>query len=236
MTTPVTPAAPSAPTDQTTPPTTDPAATTPPAAPVPTPPAQPATGEPAATQADEGKTFTQADLDRILTDRLARERKASEDKQAEFNKKLAALFGGTTPEDGRPTGEQLIEQMQGMVAQAQDRANTATADAAARLAVRDDRVGALLAMVDVKAALKDVDASDTAKVNEAIKKAVDAKAAEFPEWKRTAIPGASTANPNGGGAAGKPTYTRDQLAKMSADELAKIADDLPRAYAEGRIS
>lgn len=153
---------------------------------------QPAAGEQPKPTEPEGKTFTQADLDKILTDRLARQEKS-------FNDRLAKFFGGDTGEgDGQQKPEDVLAQATAMIEQERQRANTAWAHSCAQAAqIKPERIGVLIGQVDLKAALADVDATDTTAVNAAIKKAVEAKAAEFPEWKATAAPASSTANPNG---------------------------------------
>lgn len=169
-----------------------------PPAPVPAPPAQPPApappaAQPPAVETPNGKTFTQTDLDRILTDRLDRQQKA-------FNEKLAKFFGGDTGEGDSKAAPDPVEQAQAMIDQAQARANTATARSFAQSAqIKPDRIDTLVGMVDMKAALSGVDSNDLAAVDAAIKAAITAKVAEFPEWKATAVPAASTANPNGVG-------------------------------------
>jgi hypothetical protein len=211
---------------------------------VPTPPAQPATppaAPPAASTApatgqqppEAGKDapkFTQADLDRIVNDRMDRFEKS-------FGDKLAGLFGAKPEGDGKTTPEQVLAQAKAITEQAQTRANFATARSFAQAAqIKPERLDALLGMVDINAALTNVDTANVAAVDAAIKAAVDAKAAEFPEFKAgPALPGSSTANPNQPPGAGPKRYSRAALKTMSQDQLVEIADDLVKAQAEGRI-
>ncbi|WP_460407331.1 hypothetical protein, partial [Actinophytocola sediminis] len=185
-----TPPATPAPTTPAAPAPTAPAAVTPPAT-----PAAPATGQPAADApkpTDPGdQKFTQADLDRILTDRLSRQEKT-------LGEKFAKLFGGEPEGDGKQKPEDVLAKATAMVEQAQARANAASARSYAQDAgIKKDRVGTLVGMVDMTTALSGVDTNDAAAVEAAIRKAVDAKVEEFPEWKASTVPGASTANPNG---------------------------------------
>jgi hypothetical protein len=194
---------------------------------------QPVGQQPAAPAQGDAKTFTQDELDHHLNDRMDRFKKSM---GAEF----AKLFGIDVAGEGgaKPDAEQVLAQARQVVEQAQTRANTATARSFAATSVRDDRIDTLVGMIDVNAALANVDANDANAVNTAIKAAVDAEAAKFPEWSRTAapqLPGSSTANPNQQTGDGKRIYTRAELQAMSQRDLAAIADDLALANREGRI-
>ncbi|AUI56791.1 hypothetical protein [Amycolatopsis sp. BJA-103] len=218
--------------------TTDPAAPPTGNAQPPTPPA-PANGQ----QQDSGqttppkpgpppnaeKTFTQADLDRILNERLSRQEKSLGDK-------LAALFGNKSTEgDGTVKPEDVLKRAEDMLTTARTTANTATAEALAQAAgIKPERIATFIGLANLTGALQGVDQNDAAAVKTAIKTAIDAKAAEFPEWKTT------TAAPASGGdrsaaAGGKKTYTRADLASMSDNELADNADEILAAQREGRI-
>jgi hypothetical protein len=71
--------------------------------------------------------------------------------------------------------------------------------------IKPDRVDTLASMVDLKTVLKGVDPNNPAAIDAAIKAAVDAKVAEFPEWKGTALPASS-----GGDRSGVETATLDE--------------------------
>lgn len=175
------------------------------------------------------KTFTQADLDRILNERLSRQEKSLGDK-------LAALFGNKTDDgDSTTKPEDVLKRAEDMLATARTTANNATAEALAQAAgIKPERIETFIGLANLAGALKDVDQNDAAAVKTAIKAAVDAKAAEFPEWKTTTAPAASGGD-RSAAAGGKKTYTRAQLESMSADELAANADDILAAQREGRI-
>lgn len=197
-----TPAAPPAPTPQ------PPAA---PPAPVPTPPANPPVPTPPAGSepSDANKTFTQADLDRIIGDRLTRAEQTWQQKQdeaaAERNKQLAAVFGITDP-NATPDPAKLLEQAQQQATAAQQRADTAEAKAVALAAgVKPERLDLFLRLADVSGVLKDVDRSKPEAAGVALKSAVDAALTAAPEFKGSALPSAS-----GGDGQGAPTPDLDQ--------------------------
>lgn len=220
-------------------PTGDPQGGQPPApvlTPPPNPPAggqqPPANDQPPANGGE--KTFTQADLDRIINERLDKQKAAIE---KSFGDKLAGLFGSKPEGDGQPSPEQILAQAKQITEQAQARANAATARSFVQAAkVRPDRVDTIIGMVDLKTALQGVDVNDATAVDAAIKAAVDAKAAEFPEWKEGApLPPTSGGDRQQNNSNGKRIYTRAELQQMSQRELAAIASDLTLAHREGRI-
>ncbi|SER95348.1 hypothetical protein SAMN05216188_11859 [Lentzea xinjiangensis] len=174
-----------------TPPAPTPPASTP--APQGTPPAQPPAGQPGGE-----KTFTQADLDRIIGERLEKQQKALQSQQSEQMKKLAEAMGWQNPE-GAPDPAKLLEQAQQQANAYQQQAQSAMAEAlAAQAGIRPERVGTFAKLVDLAGALKDVDPTSGDAVRTAIKSAVDAKAAEFPEWKGAVLPGSSGGDGQGG--------------------------------------
>jgi hypothetical protein len=228
------PATPPADTGQTTAPTT-------PAAPVPTPPPS----APAQQQAPVGqtqdnrdmnaapaqqpaeKTFTQADLDRILTDRMSRF-------ETSFQQKMAAALGIADP-NAPVDPVKALEAEQGKAKAAYDLAIAATAESIALAAgIKPERVDTFVLIAQQAGLLKDVDIADP-NAKSALRAALTAKASEYPEWKGTALPAASggdrQAPPDG-----KRTYSRAALAQMSQQELRAISADLQLAAREGRIT
>jgi hypothetical protein len=175
-------------------PANPPAATNPASPPSPAgQPAPPADPPKPADPAVKTLTLTQTELDAMIGDRLKRDREAQ-------RKQFAAAFGIPDPasDDGKPSSDDVLAQAQRIAEQAQQRANAATARSFIQSAqIKADRVDTLAGMLDLDTVLKDVDQSNLAAVDAAIKAAVDAKVTEFPEWKATAVPSASTANPNG---------------------------------------
>ncbi|WP_372659916.1 hypothetical protein [Amycolatopsis kentuckyensis] len=181
-----------------------------------------------------GKTFTQAELDSIIQKRMTGFEKS-------FADKLAGLFGDQTG-DGAPAvkPEDVLKRAEDILTSARTTANTATAEAlAAAAGIKPERIETFIGLANLTGVLKDVDQNNAAAVKAAIKAAikaaVDAKAAEFPEWKTDAPPAASGGDRTQA-AGGKKTWTRDEIAKLSQDDLVKHADELAQAAAEGRIS
>jgi hypothetical protein len=187
------------------------------------------TGQQPTAPPDAPKTFSQEDLERILTDRLARQEKT-------FTDKFAQALGITDPNAAIDPAKALADS-QAAVGVAQKLAQSSTAEALALAAgIKPDKVGDFVRLVDLSTALAGIDANDPAKVREALKTAVDAKAASYPEWKGTTLPAASGGDRGQPNANGKRTYTKAELEGMSQDQLAACAEDLTAAYAEGRIT
>lgn len=192
-----TPAAPPAPTSQ--PPAAPPApAPAPPANGAPTPQPTPSNGQPQG----EPKTFTPDDVNRIVTERLAKAEQSWQQKQdaanAERNKQLAAVFGITDP-NATPDPAKLLEQAQQQATAAQQRADNAEAKALALAAgVKPDRLDLFLRLVDVTGALKDVDRSKSDAASTALKTAVDGALTAAPEFKGAVLPGSSGGDGQGG--------------------------------------
>jgi len=178
--------------------------------------------------ADAPKTFTQDDLDRILTDRLARQEKA-------FTDKFAQALGITDPNAVVDPAKALAEAQEATQA-AYGLAHSSTAEALALAAgIKPDKVQDFVRLVDPKAVLKDVNPTDAAAVRAALNTAVAAKAASHPEWTGSALPAASGSDlqvqPNG-----KRIYSRAELKGMTQQDLRAIAGDLQLAASEGRIT
>lgn len=201
--------------------------------PVPTPPpsapaqpAAPAGQQPAQGTTPAEKTFTQADLDRIINDRLKQQEQS-------LTKKFGEVFGVTDP-NATTDPAKLLEQAQQQATAAQQRADLADARSLAALAgVSKDHIDLFLKLVDL-GPLKDVDRANTAAVSAAIQQQVDAALTAAPMFKGSALPAASGGDRQAA-ATGKRTYTRAELETMPADQLAAIADDLQDAAREGRI-
>jgi hypothetical protein len=141
-------------------------------------PTAPASTQPAAPTADAPLNITQADLDRIITERL--------DKQ---KKQFAAAFGGEDPKDVDPV--KALETEQGKTKTALDLALSATAESIALAAgIKADRVETFVAIAQHSGLLKDVDLSDP-KAKAKLRTALETKAGEYPEWKGNTLPSAS---------------------------------------------
>lgn len=218
-------------------PATTPAA---PAAPADAPAQAPATsGQGGTTQqqpaAGQGEPkFTQADLDRVIADRLGRERAGWETKLAEQNKALAAALGFKDPSDA-PDPAAAVKAAQAAADAALQRADTASARALAIAAgIPKESIPVFMRLVDVAGALKDVDRGDDTAVEAALQGAVDEVLKAAPQFKASPV-----ASSSGGDRAvttdGKKIWTRDELANMSEAELIKNADEIAKAQAENRI-
>ncbi|WP_410652113.1 hypothetical protein [Amycolatopsis sp. cmx-4-54] len=182
--------------------------------------------------ANADKRFTQADVDAIIHKRMSGLEKS-------LGAKLATVFGGAPADgDGTVKPEDVLKRAEDILTSARNTANTATAEALATAAgIKPERIATFIGLANLSGVLKDVDQNDAAAVKSAIKAVVDAKAAEFPEWKVSTVAAASGPNLTPGTAGNaKPTYTRADLEKMSPAELASKADELAAAAAEGRIS
>lgn len=175
------------------------------------------------------KSFTQADLDRIINDRLTKQ-------QDSMKKQFAQALGIEDP-NAETDPAKLLEQQKSATSEAQKRADAAEAKSLALAAgVKPDRVDRFAKLVDVDSALKDVDRSDSSKVSDALKSAVASTLEDVPEFKASSANVPSTSGGDrSSGDSGKPVYTQDQINNMSRDELIEKADDLTEALAEGRI-
>ncbi|OZM73986.1 hypothetical protein CFN78_06775 [Amycolatopsis antarctica] len=198
-----------------------PPATTPPAGDGSTPPA-----EPAKPGDDAGKRFTQADLDRIISDRLGKAEQSWQQKQTEQNKKLAALLGGEDPDQVDPA--KALEDAQGTASKAVQRADRAEAKALALAAgIKPERVERFVKLCDISGALDGVDRGDDAKVQAAIQSAVDSALEDVPEFKGTNLPQSSGGDRSGGG---QQTVTLEQFKAMDVDERTALYRDNKGLY------
>lgn len=190
----------------------------------PTPPTPPAPPEGDGGSPDEGKTFTQADVDRIVQDRLTRERSKFADydnlktKASEFDKLQS---------------EQMSE-----LEKAQERAAAAEkakteAEIEARQARTEAAVIAVAAgkVVDPDAAFRLIDPSqitygDDGKptnVTELLDQLIEDK-----PWLKPGLPPVAGEKPAGQGARGGEVIGREQLKTMTSEEIVK-------ARQEGRL-
>lgn len=176
----------------------------------------------------EGPKFTQADLDRIIGERVAAEqakaKKAIEDAQA--------LAGKNETEKLTIERDQAKQQATEAETKAAERiAKTEAKVAAIAAGANPERVAAIVRNADLSAAVKDGEPDEAA-----IKAAVEKVLTEYPEWKaKPGGPAQSGGELNGGGS-NKPTFTREQLSKMTPTEVAERADEINSALAEGRVS
>jgi hypothetical protein len=171
--------------------------------------------------------FTQADLDRVIADRLAKEKTKFDAQLKELQdnadktevEKLTAerdKYKQQVDTSGKTTGETLAKveaKVQALV-----------------VGGRDDRLTQIIAAADLSTAYDADGTVDEAKVKAAIEKVLT----DFPEWKKT--PGKSGGELGGGTGGDKPTFTRKQIEDMTPEERVKRLDELNEAMAEGRIT
>lgn len=228
MTTPAAPQSATPPAPTTGPADSQPAATPPVPGPPPSAPAQqpasqqaPATTTPPA--ADAGKTFTQADLDRIINERLDKQ-------QTAFRKQFAQALGIEDP-NAAPDPAKVVEESQQRVTAAEQRADLADARSLAALAgVSKDHVDLFLKLVDL-GPLKTVDRSDSAAVSATIKAQVDAALAAAPMFKGSTLPAASGGDRQG---VGQPSLDEQiAAAQKNGDHATAIALKRQKLYTTG---
>lgn len=182
---------------------------------------------------DAEKRFTQADLDKLIQDRLAKEK-------SRFDAQLKELQDNAGKSDlEKVTAERDRYKQQAETGGKESAQRLAKAEAkVAALAAngRDDRLGAIIAQADLTDATNDDGDIDETKVRAAIDKVLT----DFPEWKRT--PGRSGGELNEDRDQ-KQTYTREQVRTITAGlgnlppaERDKKLAELNRAMAEGRVS
>lgn len=177
---------------------------------------------------DGGKTFTQSDLDRIITDRLTRDREQQRKQWAN----ALGIDDGSSP----PDPAEALKAAQGEASKAQTRADKAEARSLALAAgVKPERVETFLRLVDVSGALDGVDRAKDSTVTEALTGAVSGALETAPEFKGAALPATSGGDRQQNGGTGKRQWTRAEIEGMSQAELANNADELAAAAAEGRI-
>jgi hypothetical protein len=162
---------------------------------------------PAAGGGDQGKTFTQADLDRIVTERLAAEKARQE-------KALAKE---------REAAEQAKLAEQGQYRELAEREKARAAELEARLAQRERDI----LRRDV-AARHNLPPALAARLQGDDEAAMAADAAELAKLLPAPGSGASPTNPASGRGA---TLTADDIRKMSPDEINARWDEVSRAVA-----
>lgn len=194
-------------------------------APTPTPPAPaPPAPEPAPPS---DKTFTQAELDAILTKRLAEGDKRWEAKL----KDLEENIGKSEVEKLTAERDRYKEQAEnGSKAGAENLAKAEAKAVALVAGARDDRLTKVIAEADLAGVVGDDGTVDETKLKAAIEKVLT----DYPEWKKT--PGSSGKELGGGGGGDKPTFTHQQIKDMTPEERVKRLDEINLAMAEGRIT
>lgn len=181
------------------------------------------------SQAGDGRSFSQADLDRIVSERVTAERKRHEQAIADEREKA----GKSAEEKAALEQQQRERDAKEKITAAQTRAVQAEAKGVARdLGARPDRLAAILKQADLTEAMSDDGDLDEAKV----KAAVEAVLKDYPEWKAEKGTTKSGGELGGGGGEGKPTFTRKQIQDMSSEERVRRIDEINAAAADGRIT
>lgn len=178
--------------------------------------------------ADADKKFTQAELDKIIADRLGKE-------QVKFDAKIKELeetAGKTELEKLTAERDRYKEQAEtGGKTHGQGLAKAEAKVAALVAKAREDRLDSVIAQADLSDAVGDDGTVDAVKVKTAIEKVLT----DFPEWK--AAPGSSGGElGKHGDGSSKPTFTRQQIKDMTPEERVAKLDELNAAAAEGRIT
>jgi len=179
-----------------------------------------------ATAEEKKLDLTQAGLDRIIAERLAKERKMFEQQLAE----VQATAGKTELEAAQIKAQQAEERVGSVTKESAQRVAGAEAKLAAHLAgAKKDRLEAVLKQADLTDAVAADGTVDSAKVQTAIDKVL----ADYPEWKGTTIttPGGELKQ----GETGKRVWSRSEIAALSAADRKAHLADINAAAAEGRI-
>lgn len=184
---------------------------------------------PAAPPADDEKKFGQADLDRLISERLAAEKKKHDQALADERAKA----GKTAEEKAELERAQAERDSKEKITAAQTRAVQAEAKGIARdLGARPDRLAAILKQADLsKAATDDGDVDEAA-----VKTAVEAVLKDYPEWKADKTTTTRSGGDLGGHGGDKPTFTRKEIEDMSSEERVKRIDEINAALADGRVT
>lgn len=175
----------------------------------------------------DGKTFTQADVDRIVQERLAREKQRHE-QELEAERQKAGM---------QETERLKLEKEQAEKAAADARAEAERAVIAAEtklaavaLNTRADRLDDVAAKVDV-AGLELVDGKlDGDKVRAAVQAVLE----QYPEWKQGPTQQGSSGGDQGSDS-GPRSFTAAEVAAMTAEEYAKNRDEIMAAMRSGRL-
>lgn len=174
-------------------------------------------------QPEPGKTFTQDELDAIITKRLSRERKQWE-QQIEDERKKAQM---TTEERLKAEKEEAERKAQDAQTAANQRIIAAEAKVlAVSLGVKPERVAYALKLADLSAVEVDENGDPDA---DAIKAAIEAVINDLPELKGTQGPSRSGSEFNGGNKTDKNPWSKEHF---NLTEQGRIARENPQLAAQ----
>lgn len=202
-----------------------------PTTPQPPPGGSAPTPEPPGGQKTDEPKFTQADLDKIIADRL----KAEQDK---FDKRLAQeteKAGKNELEKAQLEKQQAETDRDEKVSEARNLLVDSIAEAEAVAAgVKPERVARFLKSVDLTTdGIVDSGRVDRDKIKTAVASALE----DVPEFKATPPgPPKKSGGDMGGQPTGKPTFTKQQIRDMTNEERVQRIDELNEAFAEGRVT
>jgi hypothetical protein len=185
-------------------------------------------GQPGGQTSTPEAKFTQADLDRILGERLASEKT----KHDQALKQAQELAGKNETEKLTIERDQATQRAQEATQKAAERvAKTEAKVAAIAAGANPDRLAAIVRNADLTAAVKDGEVDEAA-----VKAAIDAVLTEYPEWKKAHTGPSSSGGELNGSESGKPSFTRAQIEAMSPDERVRRIEEINDAMANGRIT
>ena len=201
----------------------------------PKPGTDPAPGtEPAKTDPEPkpGKSFSQEQLDEIITKRLVREQKKWQD-QIDEDKRKAELTEAEKLKEGKAEAEAKVKTI---TAAANKRLVQAEAKvAASALGVKAEKIPYLLKLAN----LTDVTVDEDGTVDAAfLKTELENILKDLPELKgstQNPNPVGGASNPAGGGNPGQKLYTKVELEKMSSEEINAHWTDIQEQMSKGLI-
>jgi hypothetical protein len=172
-----------------------------------------------------GKTFTQEELDKHISDRLKRERKSWETTLEDEKKKAAMTEAEKLKAEKEESDKKLSE-----IEQKAD-ARAIKSDAKILLSesgVKSERIGAALKLMD----LSGVEVTDGEPDAAALKKAVEGFAKEYPEF--VGQTSTTTAGGDFGGGNGKPAITDEWVRTADAKDLQARMPEVEAFYKSKR--
>jgi len=176
---------------------------------------------------NNSKTFTQEDIDRVLKDRLARERKAWDKEQADAKKQAEMSEAEklkAAKDEAEAKATEAMSKADAKIIKAEAKVQALAAG------VKPERVDALLKLADISSVTIGDDGEPDAKT---LKAAVEAALKEYPEFKA----GAGTSGRSGddfSGGTNTDGLTVEKILEMSPAEMAKNMPAIEAFYKRKR--